>query len=231
MTLLTMIVGISSMATRLLLNEMAAAYRQKCGTRVTFESMGGVDAAQRVQAGEPYDLAVLATDAIAKLISSGCILADSKTDLVRSPVVIAIRKGTPRPDISSEKALLDTVRAARTLGYSTGPSGTALLKLFERWGILDKLQERIVQAPPGIPVGKLVAEGKVELGFQQYSEMMDVPGVDIVGPMPAECAIFSTFTAGLCNTSRQPEAVRDLIAYMHSPGTADAKRRYGMEPA
>jgi molybdate transport system substrate-binding protein len=233
------IMGISSMATRLVLAELADAYRALSGTdvatdvatEVTFESVGGVDAAKRVQAGEAFDLVVLAADAIDKLIATGRVVADSKADLVRSVVAIAVRAGTPQPDVGSEDALRRAVLSARTLGYSTGPSGTALLKLFERWGIADTVRDRVVQAPPGVPVGQLVASGEVELGFQQFSEMASQPGIAVLGTMPPGCEIVSTFTAGMCAASIQPEAVRALLAFMRSPAAADTKRRHGMEPA
>ena len=219
------------MATRLVLAELAGAWRARNGVDVAFESVGGVDAAKRVQAGESYDLAVLDADALDRLVATGRVVADSQAALVRSGVAIAVREGAPRPEVSSEEALKRAVLAARTLGHSTGPSGTALLKLFERWGILDEVRGRVVQAPPGVPVGRLVADGEVELGFQQYSEMMNVPGIAVLGPMPPGCEIVSIFSAGLCAASTHPEAVRALIEYMHSPDAAEAKRRHGMEPA
>jgi molybdate transport system substrate-binding protein len=223
--------GISSMATRQVLAELADAYLRRHGVRVAFESVGGVDAARRVQAGEPFDVAVLDADAIDRLAAGGSVVAGSKVDLVRSGVAIAVRAGSARPDIGSEAALKRAVLAARTLGHSTGPSGTALLKLFERWGIADTVRERIVQAPPGVPVGQLVASGEVELGFQQASEMMNIPGIAVLGPMPPGCGIVSTFSAGVCAASQQPGVARVLIEFMQSPAAAGAKRRHGMEPA
>ncbi|MDP1612233.1 MAG: substrate-binding domain-containing protein [Sulfuritalea sp.] len=225
------ITGISSMATRQVLADLAAGYRRAAGVEVAFESVGGVDAAKRVQAGEPFDVVVLAADAIDKLIASGHILADSRTDLVVSKVAIAVRAGAARPDIGSEDALIRAVLAARTLGYSTGPSGMALLKLFERWGIADTVRERIVQAPPGVPVGQLVADGAVELGFQQYSEMLNQPGIGLLGTMPPGCEIVTIFSGGVCAATNRNEAARALLAFMQSPAAADAKRRHGMEPA
>jgi molybdate transport system substrate-binding protein len=103
--------------------------------------------------------------------------------------------------------------------------------LFEHWGIADELRSRIVQAPPGVPVGKLVADGEVELGFQQLSEMLGQPGIEIVGAMPSGCEIVTTFSGGICAASNQPEAVRVLLAWLQSPAAAEAKRRHGMEPA
>ena len=223
--------GISSMATRALLADLAALYLEQGGARVEIESVGGVDAARRVAAGEAFDLVVLAADAIDKLIAAGRVLGDSRTDLVTSGVAVAVRAGAPRPDIGSAAALRSAVLAARTVGYSTGPSGVALVALFERWGIAGQLGERLVQAPPGVPVGSLVARGAVELGFQQLSELMHLDGIDVVGAMPPEIAIVTTFSAGVCAASTQPDAARTLCRFMASPATAEAKRRHGMEPA
>lgn len=219
------------MATRQLLAQLAHAYRQHGGVDAGFEPVGGVDAAQRVAAGEPFDVVVLAADAIDKLIAGGSVLAGSRVDLVRSKVAIAVRAGAARPGIGSEDALRRAVLAAGSVGYSTGPSGTALLALFERWGIAGEIRSRLVKAPPGVPVAELVATGTVELGFQQLSEMLGQPGIVVVGAMPAGCEIVTTFSGALCATSKQPDAVRALLAWLHSPAAAEAKRRHGMEPA
>ena len=223
--------GISSMATRALLAELAAAYGRESGQAVAIESVGGVDAARRVQAGEAFDVVVLASDAIDRLVLSGHAVAGSKVDLVHSGVAVAVAAGAQRPEIGSEDALRRAVQQARSVGYSTGPSGVALARLFERWGLADEIRERIVTPPPGVPVGHLVARGEVELGFQQLSELMHLPGIDVIGPMPEPLQIVTTFSAAVCTAAAQPEAARRLIAFMASPGAADAKRRQGMDPA
>lgn len=223
--------GISSLATRLVLANLARAYEQRSGQRVVIESVGGVDAAKRVQAGEPFDVVILASDAIDKLVAATCVVAGSKVDMVRSGVAVAVRAGAPKPDISTEDAVRQVVRAARSISYSTGPSGVALAKLFQRWGIADEIQGRIVQAPPGVPVGQLVARGEVELGFQQLSELMHLPGIAILGPLPSSIQIITTFSAGVCATASQADAVRAMLDFMKSPDADDAKRRQGMEPA
>jgi molybdate transport system substrate-binding protein len=220
--------GISSMATRDLLADLSAAFRAKSRVEAKFESVGGVDAAKRVAAGEVFDVAVLAADAIDKLIASGHLDAASRRDVVRSDVVAAVKSGARRPDISTPAALKAAVQGARRIGYSTGPSGTALLKLFDGWGIAGDLAERLIQAPPGVPVGALIAKGDVELGFQQNSELVAVAGLDILGPLPSECAIVSTFSAARCRTARFPTEARALIDFLSSAETADAKRRRGM---
>jgi molybdate transport system substrate-binding protein len=225
------LVGISSMATRLVLGELARAWQQHSGGDVRIESVGGVDAARRVAAGEAFDVVFLAADAIDKLIASGHVLADSKVDLVHSGVAVAVRAGAPRPDIASEDAVRRAILGARSLSYSTGPSGVALARLFERWGIAGQIKDRIVTPPPGVPVGSLVARGEVELGFQQLSELLPLEGIQVLGPLPEAIQIITTFSAGVCAGSLQAAAVRDMLAHMASPAAAEAKRRQGMEPA
>ncbi|MDP3886267.1 substrate-binding domain-containing protein [Hydrogenophaga sp.] len=223
---------ISSMATKQVLADLIALYQQaQPDTVIELESVGGVDAAKRVQAGEAFDIVALASNALDQLSADGKVVAGSQVDVVRSGVALAVRSGAPHPDIGSEAAVKQAVLDARTLGYSTGPSGVQLASLFERWGIAEQIKGRIVTAPPGVPVGSLVAKGEVELGFQQLSELMSLEGIDVLGPLPAEIQIITTFSAGLATTSTQPDAVRALLAFLVSPATEPTKQRNGMEAA
>lgn len=223
--------GISSMATRLVLGNLARDYRERTGVTLALESVGGVDAARRVQAGEPFDAVFLASDALERLMASGHVLAGSRVDLVRSPVAVAVPQGASPPDLSTEAGLRQAVEQAESIGYSTGPSGVALVALFERWGLMSALQGRIVTPPPGVPVASLVARGEVALGFQQLSEMLNVPGIQLVGGLPSEVEIVTVFSGGVAAASSQPDAVRQLLAFMASPLAHEAKRRQGMTPA
>lgn len=223
--------GLSSMATRALLADLAADYQARHGIELVMESVGGVDAAQRIQAGEAFDIVVLAAEAIDRLIASGQVVAGSRTDLAHSGVAVAVRSGSASPDIGSEDAVRQAVLAARSVGYSTGPSGVQLLKLFDRWGISAQLQGRLVQAPAGVPVAALVARGEVALGFQQLSELLNVAGITVLGPLPAAIQINTVFSAGLCTASAQPGAVAALFDFLTSPAASAAKHHHGMAPA
>lgn len=223
--------GISSMATRAVLAELGSAFQRHFGIGLQVESVGGVDVARRVAAGERFDLVFLAADAIDKLIAGGHLEPGSRVDLVRSPVAVAVKAGTAKPDLSSEEALRRAVMAAPTLGYSTGPSGTHLVKLFERWGVADELKSRTLQAPPGVPVASLVAKGEVALGFQQLSELMNVPGVEVAGLLPGAAQFITTFSAG-CGIARpHAAAARAALEFMNTAEAEDIKRRHGMRPA
>ena len=219
------------MATRQVLAELGSLYEQQTGHGVTIESVGGVDAARRVQAGEGFDVVMLAVDALDKLVASGHVAAGSRVELMRSPVAVAVRAGAPLPDIGSEDALRRAMLAAQSIGYSTGPSGTHLLRLFEGWGLADTLRHRTVQAPPGVPVATLVASGKVELGFQQLSELMHASGISVIGILPAGAQFITTFAAGICSASARAGEVHALLEFLTSPEAGAVKKRHGMEPA
>jgi molybdate transport system substrate-binding protein len=223
--------GISSMAMRHVLTELLRAYEAQTGRSVVLDAVGGVDAARRVGDGEAFDFVVLAADAIDRLVSSGRADAGSRTNLARSGIAIATAAGAKRPDISSEAAVRDAVVRARSVGYSTGPSGDHLLRLLERWGIADAIARRLVRAPPGVPVGTLVARGDAELGFQQLSELLHLQGADVVGPLPPAIQQATVFSAALCTAARHPEGARSLLAFLASPQADAAKRAQGMEPA
>ena len=222
---------LSSMAAREVLRDLIERYRLSSGQIVNAEAAGGVDVAKRVRAGEAVDVVVLARNAIDQLIAEAKLLEGSRVDLARSGVAIAVRTGAAKPDIASEAAVRQAVLGAKSLSYSTGPSGAHLEKLFERWGILDQVRPRIVVPAPGVPVGSLVASGKAELGFQQLSELMGVAGLEVLGPLPAAIQSITTFSGGISVASSTPEAARALLDYMASSAGHDVKRRYGMEAA
>lgn len=222
--------AISSMATRQLLTELFGLHAQRSGQPVALEAVGGVDAARRVKAGEGFDVVILASDAIDALLASGQLLPP-RVDLVRSGVAVAVRQGDTAPDLSSADAVRAAVLAAPSVGYSTGPSGTALLGLFKRWGIFEAIEARLVQAQAGVPVARLVAQGQVALGFQQLSELIHVPGITIAGPLPPEIQVTTVFSAACGARSSRTDAVRELLAFLASPDTLAAKQRQGMDAA
>lgn len=225
------VTGISSMAVRHALTELAEAWQQRSGRGASIESVGGVEAARRVHAGEPFDFVVLASEAMGPLQSAGRIVPESRIDLASSGVAIAVAAGAAHPDIGNELAVRQAVLDARSIGYSTGPSGAHLTRLFEQWGIAAIVQPRIVQAPPGVPVGSLVARGDVELGFQQLSELVHLQGVEVVGPLPPEIQAVTIFSGAVCAASTRRATTSEFLSFVASGDADAAKRRHGMEPA
>lgn len=225
------VTGISSMATRQILTELSDGYQKKTGQAVAIESVGGVDAAKRVRAGESFDIVVLADDAMKQLEADGFLKPGSRMGFAKSAMAVAIRAGAKRPDLSNEDALKAAVLTAKSIGYSTGPSGTHVLNLLKKWNIEQTVADRLVKASPGIPVGTLVARGEAELGFQQLSEFLGVTGIEIAGPLPPEVQSVTLFACAVCAQASNETGARELIAYLTSRDAEAPKTRQGMEPA
>jgi molybdate transport system substrate-binding protein len=141
-----------------------------------------------------------------------------------------VKAGARHPSIKREADVCDAVLAARSVGYSTGPSGAHLMRIFERWGIVNDMASRIVQAPPGVAVGTLIARGEVELGFQQTSELIGLDGIDVLGPLPADIQALTVFQGAICTSARAPQHARELLAFMNAPEADAVKLSHGMEP-
>ena len=224
------IAGLSSMATRRILADLAREYESRTGIGVDIRSMGGVEAAKLVRAGEPTDVVVLASKVMDSLEAEGLIAKGSLADFARSGIAIAVSAGSPRPGVENEEAVRRAVLEAKRICYSTGPSGDHLKALGEIWGVTESVAARALVAPPGVPVASLIARGDADLGFQQLSELIGQPGIEIVGPLPPEIQAVTLFSAGVASTSADRDAAQSLVAYIASAESRDAKRRYGMEP-
>ena len=220
------------MATRALLSELCAAYEKAHGVSVQIEATGGVDAAKRVAAGEAFDVVILGSDAIDKLIAGGHLVQGSRVDLVKSEIAVATKKGAPRAMIAPATSLKASLTAAKSISYSTGPSGMYLASLFEKMGIADQLQAKTVVPPPGKPVGSLVASGEVEIGFQQLSELINIDGIEVLGTLPLEIAYITTFSAGIPAAASETtaQAVRQFLKFANSAQATPIKQSQGMTP-
>ena len=223
---------ISSMATRQILNELIAADTQT-GRSVNLVSVGGVDAANRLRAGEVFDLVVLASGALEALSDEGYVegyvLRDSIRTFARSPTAMAVPADIPRPARCDEAAIRVMVSNAKHIGISTGPSGTSIERLLRDWGVPD-LEHRIVRALPGIPVARMLASGEADIGFQQLSELLGEPGIAIVGAIPTNLQPMTIFASGIGRATADAAAARDFMRFLVSDDATAAKRRNGMEP-
>jgi molybdate transport system substrate-binding protein len=221
---------ITSMASRELLRELALLFAAKTSQPVDVQAAGGVDVAKRVRAGEAVDIVVLARNSIDELVRAGALLAASVTDIARSGIAVAVRETAAAPDISDEEAVRRAVVAAPSLSYSTGPSGVYLEKKFESWGILDLIRPRIVVPSPGVPVASLIATGKATLGFQQLSELISAQGINVLGPLPRDMQLLTTFSGAIASISGNTTLAGEVLQFMSSSEADGVKPRWGMEP-
>lgn len=217
-------------------NDVVPEFERKTGNKVVTvygASMGGAPDSipVRLEHGEPADIVIMADTALEDLIKKGKVVAGSRVDLVRSVIGMAVKKGAPKPDISSVDALVKALLAAKSIAYSASASGTYLSgELFPKLGIADKIKDkskRIVSER----VGDIVARGEAEVGFQQVSELLPIEGIDYIGPLPEGAQKVTVFSAGIATGAKNPEDARKLIQFLAAPSVYPAIRKYGLEPA
>ena len=208
--------------------EMLPAFERTSGHKVVTQWVPTVEVLRRIKAGETVDLVLMAANGLEDLAKAGKIESASQTPFVKSGVGMAVRAGAPRPDVSSVETFKRALLAAKSVGYSTGPSGSYLVGLFERLGIAAdiKAKTKLIQ---GEPVGEFVARGEAEIGFQQIPEILPVKGIQYLGPLPAEIQYNTVFSAGLHTAARQADAARAWIKFLKTPEAAVFYKKYGME--
>ena len=210
--------------------ELVPGFEKATEHRVATTWAGTNDIMKRMQAGETFDLVIMAGPSIDELIKQGKIVAGSRVDLAKSGVGIAVRAGAPKPDISSGDALKRALLAARSIAYSSGPSGVYLAGLFQRMGIADEIKTKIKQTSPGSPVGEVIARGEAEIGFQQISELLPIAGIDYLGPLPADIQHITVFSGGVHTGAKEPDAARTLVKFITAPAAVPVIKKKGMEP-
>jgi molybdate transport system substrate-binding protein len=184
----------------------------------------------RLERGEPADVLIMVGYALTDLAKQGKVIPDSRVDLVKSPIGIAVKSGAPKPDISSADTLKRALLAAKSVAYSDSASGVYVsTEMFGKLGIADEMKDK-ARKIPATPVGEIVARGDAEIGFQQISELLPVAGVDIVGPLPPELQKITVFSAGIATVSREPDAGKALIKFLASPAARAVIVKSGMEP-
>lgn len=218
----------SSMSLKEAYLELVPQFEKESGHKVVTAWVGSADIMKRMRAGEATDLVIMAANAIDELAKEGSIAKGSRVDLVKSSIGVAVRAGAPKPDLTSGETLKRTLLAAKSIGFSSGPSGVYLARVLKGWGVPE---DRLVQTPPGAPVGEVIARGEVEIGFQQVSELLPVKGIDFVGPLPADLQLVTVFSAGTHAGAKQAEAAKAWTSFLKSPAAAPVIRKHGLDPA
>ena len=222
---------LSTQATQEAYKELVAQFEKATGHKVTTYFSGTLNVSKRLATGEPHDLIIMSAPAIDEQIKEGRAVAGSRVDFASSGTGMAVRKGAAKPDISSPDALKKTLLAAKSIGYSTGPSGLYMLSVFEKMGIADQVKGKLKQTPSGVFVGTLIATGEAEIGFQQISELVHFDGIDYVGPLPGNLQRMTLFSAAIHTGARQADAARALVKFITAPAAAPVIKKHGLEPA
>jgi molybdate transport system substrate-binding protein len=220
---------LSTQATEEAYRELVPQFEKASGNKVTTTFTGTLDANKRLAAGESYDLIIMSGPSIDEHIKGGKIVSGSRVDIAKSGVGVGVKAGAPRPDISTVEALKKTLLTAKSIGYSTGPSGNYMVSLFQRLGIADEVKPKLKQTPTGVFVGSIIASGEVEIGFQQVSELSHFPGVDYIGPLPADVQYVTVFASGIATGGKESDAAKALVKFITAPAAAPAFKKRGME--
>jgi molybdate transport system substrate-binding protein len=221
---------LSTQATEEAYRELVPQFERTSGHKVTTIFTGTLDANKRLAAGETYDLLIMSAPSIDEHVKAGKVVPGSRVDLAKSGVGVGVKAGAAKPDISTTDALKKTLLAAKSIGYSTGPSGVYMIGLFQRKGIADEIKGKLKQTPTGVFVGSIIASGDAEIGFQQVSELSHFAGVDYVGPLPAEVQQFTTFSSGILAGAKEADAAKALVKFITAPAAASAFKKRGLEP-
>jgi molybdate transport system substrate-binding protein len=221
---------LASGATREVVDELLPAFEKSSGHKVVVAFTGTANIKKRIAAGEVYDLVIVGAPVIDAFIQQGKIATGSRSDLMKSGVGVAVRAGAPKPDIGSSESLKKTLLSAKSIGYSSGPSGDYVVSLVGRMGIADQVKLKMRQVPSGQRISIILESGEAEIGFQQVSELIREKGIDYVGPLPSDVQKITVFSAGLHTGAKEPEAAKALVRTLTDPTSATVIRAHGMEP-
>ena len=220
-----------SRVTKMLVGDVGPAFERRTGLSLVVITDVAAVMKRRIEAGEPVDLAVLVDFQTDDLIRQGKLVADTRADVMRSGIGVAVKRGAPRPDIATLAAFKQTLLAAKSITYlKEGASTIHLDRVFARLGVTDAVKAKSIQ-PMTESVSEMVATGEAEIGIIVIPNILSVPGAELVGPIPAEVQSWIMFTAAVGANSGNAAAARDLLGVLTAPATAPLIRAKGMEPA
>jgi molybdate transport system substrate-binding protein len=221
---------LSSIATREAYNELLPQFERQTGHKVTTTWAGTVEIMKRMtKNADQHDLVIISTTELEELVRQDKLVAGSRVDLAKSGIGVAVRAGAPKPDIGSMDALKRALLAAKTVGYTSGPSGVHMGQLIERMGIAGDIKPKFRSVPSGGTIGSIVASGDCEIGFQQVSELIHIPGTDYVGPLPPEAQRITVFSSGIQTGAGNPHGAKALQAFLTTEEGKAIMRKHGLE--
>jgi molybdate transport system substrate-binding protein len=211
--------------------ELIPQFESTSGNKVTATWSGSADIRKRISAGETFDLVIVGAPDIDAFVKEGKMMPASRVDIASSGIGIAVKAGSPRPDISSGEAVKKALLSATAVAYSTGASGVYVERLFDRLGIADQMKDKSKQTAPGMRVAQSLASGEADLGFQQVSELVHETGIDFLGPLPADIQNITVYSSGIRSGSNASEPAKALQAFLSAPAAAPVIRKNGMDPS
>jgi molybdate transport system substrate-binding protein len=221
---------ISSASFKPAFNDLATVFEKQTNDKVSPTWSGTVGIPKKIAAGEIFDVVIIWAPTMDALGKDGRLIAGTRIPVAKSGIGVAVRAGAPKIDLSSAHTLKAALLAAKSIAYSTGPSGIYLEDLFRKWGISTQSGPKLMQIPPGRPIGEVVAAGEAEVGFQQVSELLPIKGIDFQGPLPADVQEITVLSGAVLKTAPNPDAAKALLKFLSSPQSALAIKHIGMEP-
>ena len=221
---------IASTAMRQVLEELVPMFERASGHKVTLSFQSGAVLPVKVREGAQADLVVTTPETIDDLVKAGKVEAGTRVDFVRSGAGVAVRAGAGKPDIGTPEAFKNALLAAKTVGYSQGPSGVHFMAVLARLGIADQIKAKGVVPPLGQRVGALVAKGEAEIGVQQITELLLIPGIDFVGPLPKELQANIVYATATRSSAKERQAAAALVKFLSSEPALPVIKKMGLEP-
>ena len=222
---------IASTAMREVLDELVPMFERASGHKVTVTFLSGAVLPGKVREGAPADLVVTTPETIDDLVKAGKVEAGTRVDFVRSGAGVAVRAGAAKPDIATPDAFKRALLAAKTVGYSQGPSGVHFMTVLAKLGITEEVKAKGVVPPLGQRVGALVAKGDAEIGVQQITELLLIPGIDFVGPLPKELQANIVYATATPANAKERQAAAALVKFLSSEPALPVIKKMGLEPA
>ncbi len=221
---------LSTHALQRLVEKVAPEFEHSSGYTLSLSYDPALAVKRRIENGAEFDAVLISRAAIDELTAQGRLVRESRVDLARSGLGVAIRKGLPKPDITTVEAFKHALLAAKSVVRSTeGTSGVYFEKLLGELGIAEQMKDKIKLGPSG-RVAELAARGEVDMAVQQISEIVPVAGIEFIGPFPAEVQLYTTFAGAVSASSTQADAAKALLGILASPEAASILRDSGLEP-
>src|SRR5712671_2342745 len=222
---------IASTAMREVMDELVPMFERASGHKVAISFLSGAVLPVKVKEGAQADVVVTTPATIDDLVAAGRVAPNTRVDFVRSGAGVAVRAGAPKPDIATPDAFKAALLAAKTVGYSQGPSGVHFMTVLARLGITDQVKAKGVVPPLGSRVGTLIAEGKAEIGVQQITELLQIPGIDFIGPLPKDLQANIVYATATPTSAKDKAVAAALVKFLASEPALPVIKKVGLEPA